>query len=121
MPLPLEAIYSSKEELYTAIQAFAAQHHYAFTIGRSKKINNGLRCQGLHPWSSLGVPQRRAHVTIDLQGARDRNFQNLRSVYIDWQGHCRYTVIEPSWTEKASIPSAGETCPALSRGVCSGT
>ena len=33
MPLPPEAIYSSNEELYTAIQAFAAQHYYAFTIG----------------------------------------------------------------------------------------
>jgi hypothetical protein len=41
MPLPLEAIYSSKEELYTSIQAWAAQYGYAFNIGRSKKINNG--------------------------------------------------------------------------------
>ncbi|PMD23473.1 hypothetical protein NA56DRAFT_701770 [Hyaloscypha hepaticicola] len=37
MPLPPEATYSSKEELYRAIQAFAIQHHYAFTIGRSNK------------------------------------------------------------------------------------
>src|SRR6266536_1132612 len=40
MPLPPEAMYSSKEELYTSIQTWAAQHHYAFCIGRSKKINN---------------------------------------------------------------------------------
>jgi hypothetical protein len=40
VPLPLEAIQSSKEELYTAIQAFAAQDHYAFAVGQSKKITN---------------------------------------------------------------------------------
>ena len=33
MPLPPEAIYSSKEELYTLIQTWAAQYHYAFRIG----------------------------------------------------------------------------------------
>ena len=38
MPLPPEAIYSSKEELYTSIQAWAAQHYYAFRIERSTKI-----------------------------------------------------------------------------------
>ena len=43
MPLPPEALYSSKEELYTSIQAWAAQHHYAFMIGRSNKINKGPR------------------------------------------------------------------------------
>ena len=41
--LPPEAIYSSKEELYKAIQAFAAQHHYTFIVGRSNKIHNSPR------------------------------------------------------------------------------
>ena len=43
MPLPLEAIYSSKDELYSSIQAWAAQHYYAFRIGRSNKIHQGPR------------------------------------------------------------------------------
>ncbi len=43
MPLPPEAIYSSKEELYTSIQAWAAQHCYAFRIGRSTKKDGGPR------------------------------------------------------------------------------
>ena len=43
MPLPPEATYNSKKELYTSIQAWAAQHHYAFRIGRSAKINNTVR------------------------------------------------------------------------------
>jgi hypothetical protein len=43
MPLPPEAIYSSKEELYTSIQAWAAQYYYAFIIGRSNKIYKGYR------------------------------------------------------------------------------
>ena len=43
MPLPPEAIYSSSKELYTAIQAFARQHCYAFSIGRSRLINKGPR------------------------------------------------------------------------------
>jgi hypothetical protein len=43
MPLPPEAIYSSKEELYSSIQAFAAQHYYAFRIGRSTKKDGGPR------------------------------------------------------------------------------
>ena len=43
MPLPPEATYSSKEELYTSIQAWAAQYYYAFRIQRSTKLNNGSR------------------------------------------------------------------------------
>ena len=43
MSLPPKAMYSSKEELYKAIQAFAAQYHYTFIIRRSNKIYNGLR------------------------------------------------------------------------------
>lgn len=43
MPLPPEAGYNSKEELYASIQAWAAQYNYAFRIERSTKINKGSR------------------------------------------------------------------------------
>ncbi len=43
MPLPPEAIYSSKEELYTAIQVFVAYYHYAFSISQSTKVHRGAR------------------------------------------------------------------------------
>jgi hypothetical protein len=48
MPLPLEATYSSKEELYASIQAWAARYHYAFRIERSTKIHNGARTRILY-------------------------------------------------------------------------
>jgi hypothetical protein len=72
MPLPPEAKYSSKEELYASIQAWAAQHHYAFRIERSTKIQNSGRTRILyscdrarlappanHPQKSLQDRQRR--------------------------------------------------------------
>ena len=40
MLLPPEAMYNSKEELYTKIQAFVAQYRYAFRIRRSTKIDS---------------------------------------------------------------------------------
>ncbi|KAH8790019.1 hypothetical protein F5882DRAFT_401634 [Hyaloscypha sp. PMI_1271] len=43
IPLPPKAIYSSKEELYRAIQAFASQYSYTFYIRRLTKINNSVR------------------------------------------------------------------------------
>ena len=46
--LPPEAIYSSKEELYASIQAWAAQHHYTFRIKRSIKIHNSVRTRILY-------------------------------------------------------------------------
>jgi hypothetical protein len=39
MPLPPEAIYTSCDELYTAIQAHAKQYNYAFVRRKSRKIN----------------------------------------------------------------------------------
>src|SRR6266487_3493679 len=39
MPLPPEAIYSSSQELYTAIQAHAKQYNYAFVHANSKLVN----------------------------------------------------------------------------------
>jgi hypothetical protein len=54
MPLPPEAIYSSKEELYASIQAWAAQYHYAFCIGRSKKIGNSPRTKIIYNCDRYG-------------------------------------------------------------------
>ena len=46
MPLPPEAIYSSSDELYAAIQAHAKQHNYAFVRGKSRIINQ-------HGWQKV--------------------------------------------------------------------
>jgi hypothetical protein len=43
MPLPDESIYSSFDELYSSIQAFASMHRYGFRKGRSTTINKGPR------------------------------------------------------------------------------
>ena len=63
MPLPPEATYSSKEELYALIQAWAAQHYYAFRIERSTKIDNSIRtrilysCDRARPVPPVNYPQ----------------------------------------------------------------
>jgi hypothetical protein len=67
MPLPPEAVYSSKEELYRAIQAWAAQHHYAFRIGRSKTINNGPRVKIVYNCDRCGQPPPTHHPQKCLQ------------------------------------------------------
>jgi hypothetical protein len=72
MPLPQEAIYSSKEELYTAIQAWAAQHNYAFTIGRSKKINNSPRIKIFYNCDRYGPPPPDNHPAKHLQDRKRR-------------------------------------------------
>ena len=41
MPLPLEAQYPSREALFNAIQAWAKPLGYAFTTGKSKKLESG--------------------------------------------------------------------------------
>ena len=56
MPLPPEAVYSSQEELYSAIQSWAAQHRYAFSIGPSKKISSGFRTKFLYSCDRYGPP-----------------------------------------------------------------
>ena len=61
MPLPPEAIYSSKEELYASIQAWAAQYHYAFRIGRSTKISNGPRVKITYNCDRCGAPPPESH------------------------------------------------------------
>jgi hypothetical protein len=67
MPLPPEAIYSSKEELYTAIQSFVAQHHYAFTIRRSRKINNSPRTKIIYNCDRYGLLLSENHPQKHLQ------------------------------------------------------
>ncbi|RKF55830.1 hypothetical protein OnM2_086027, partial [Erysiphe neolycopersici] len=69
-PLPSEAIYSSKEELYTSIQAWAAQHHYAFMIGRSKKTNNGPRIKIFYNCDRHVPPPSDNHPQKHLQDRR---------------------------------------------------
>jgi hypothetical protein len=61
MPLPPEAIYSSKEELYALIQAWAAQHYYAFRIRRSSKINNSPRIRITYNCDRCGPPPPKNH------------------------------------------------------------
>ena len=56
MPLPPEAIYSLKEELYASIQAWAARHHYAFRIGRSTKIHDTVRSRIQYNYDRCGPP-----------------------------------------------------------------
>jgi hypothetical protein len=59
--LPPEARYNSKDELYSSIQAFAAQHNYAFCIGRSNKINKGPRIKIFYNCDRYGSPPPQNH------------------------------------------------------------
>ncbi len=70
MPLPPEAIYSSKEELYTSIQAWAAQYGYAFSIGRSKKINKGPKLKITYNCDRYGLPPPENHPQNYLQARK---------------------------------------------------
>jgi len=72
MPLPPEAIYSSKEELYASIQAWAAQHHYAFRIGRSTKISNGPRVKITYNCDRCGPPPPENHPQGSLQAHKQQ-------------------------------------------------
>jgi len=72
MPLPAEATYSSKEELYASIQAWAAQHHYAFRIERSKKINNSERTKILYSCDRAGPAPPANHPQQSLQDRKRR-------------------------------------------------
>jgi len=72
MPLPPEAIYSSREELYASIQAWAAQHHYAFMIGRSNKIHNGPRMKIFYNCDRYGPPPPENHPAKQLQDRKRR-------------------------------------------------
>lgn len=70
MPLPPEAIYSSKEELYASIQAWAAQHYYAFRIGRSTKISNSPRVKITYNCDRCGPPPPENHPQGYLQARK---------------------------------------------------
>jgi hypothetical protein len=72
MPLPPEATYSSKEELYTSIQAWAAQHHYAFRIERSTKIDNSIRTRILYSCDRAGLVPPANHPQNSLQDRKRR-------------------------------------------------
>lgn len=85
MPLPPEAVYSSKEELYAAIQAFAAQHYYAFRIGRSKKINNGPRTKIFYNCDRCGPPPPDNH-------PQNRPHSRIRST-TSRKTHCQFSVL----------------------------
>jgi hypothetical protein len=67
MPLSPEAIYSSREELYTSIQAWAAQHYFVFRIERSKKINKGVRTKILYSCDRAGLAPPANHPQRSLQ------------------------------------------------------
>ena len=67
MPLPPEATYSSKEELYASIQAWAAQHHYAFRIERSTKIHNTERTRIQYSCDRAGLAPPINHPQKSLQ------------------------------------------------------
>jgi hypothetical protein len=70
MPLPPEAIYDSKEELYIAIQAWAAQHCYAFCIGRSTKKDSGPRTKITYNCDRCGPPPPENHPKNYLQARK---------------------------------------------------
>jgi hypothetical protein len=56
MPLPPEATYGSREELYSSIQAWAAQYKYAFCISRSTRVHRGSRTRILYSCDRYGPP-----------------------------------------------------------------
>jgi hypothetical protein len=70
MPLPPEAIYSTKEELYASIQAWAAHHHYTFRIGWSTKIHNTVRSRIQYNCDGCGPPPPLNHPDNSLQARK---------------------------------------------------
>ena len=67
LDLPPLAIYPSKEALTESIQAWAKDHGYAFSISRSKRLENGLK-------RVYFACDRRA--TLPLNNQRTRNTQS---------------------------------------------
>jgi hypothetical protein len=56
MSPPPERLYSSQEELFSSIQAWAAEHRYAFRILRSKKLNKSSRVKITYCCDRAGRP-----------------------------------------------------------------
>ncbi len=67
MPLPPEAVFKSRDELYSSIQAWASRHLYAFRIERSKKINNGVRTRIIYSCDRAGEVPPEKHPKISPQ------------------------------------------------------
>jgi hypothetical protein len=91
MPLPPEGIYSSKEELYTLIQAWAAQHQYAFCIGRSTKIHTGPRIKITYNCERYGLPPPENHPQKYSQ-ARKRQTTTRKT-------GCRFSIVAIQHTD----------------------
>jgi hypothetical protein len=70
IPLPSEAIYSSKKELYASIQAWAAQYSYAFRIRRSKKYHNSPRLKVIYNCDYYGPLPPEKHPEDYLQARK---------------------------------------------------
>ncbi|KAI0990853.1 hypothetical protein K3495_g17334, partial [Podosphaera aphanis] len=85
MPLPPEAVYSSQEELYSAIQSWAVQHRYAFSIGLSKKISIGFRTKVLYNCDRYGPPPPVNQPQSSSQ-ARKRKTSS-------WKTGCQFSVV----------------------------
>lgn len=71
MPLPPKDFYTTQEELFASIQAWAKQHKYSFRIGRSKTIGKHWKkyyyiCTCCGPKPIIDRPQN------DPQRPRDR-------------------------------------------------
>jgi hypothetical protein len=91
MPLPPEAIYSSREELYSSIQAWAAQHHYAFMIGRSNKINKGPRMKIFYNCDRYGPPPPDNHPAKHTQDRK--RYTTTRKT------NCQFSVVAIQYTD----------------------
>src|ERR1700709_109509 len=87
MPLPPEAIYHSKEELYILIQAWAAQYHYAFSIGQSNKINKGPRIKIFYNCDRYGPPPLENHP------------QNRKCSIASRKTNCQFSVVAIQHTD----------------------
>jgi hypothetical protein len=91
MPLPPEAIYSSKEELYASIQAWAAQYYYAFIIGRSNKIHKGPRIKIFYNCDRYKPPPPDNHPQNYLQ-CRQRHTTTRKT-------NCQFSVVAIQYTD----------------------
>src|ERR1700709_2128827 len=83
--------FTTKEELYTSIQAWAIQYHYAFRIQRSTKINKGLRTRILYSCDRAGLPPPEKHPQSYLQD-RKRHTATRKT-------NCQFSVVAIQYTD----------------------